>query len=689
MNADRQLVSIFFADIAGYTAMMQADEGKAISRVGRFREILESEVTKNGGRVVQNYGDGALCIFNSVLGSVKAAESVQLLLQQAPEVPVRIGIHLGDVIFRDGDVYGDAVNVTSRIESMGVPGSVLISSDTFQKIKNRAELEFISLGSYNFKNVAEPMEVRALKSPGLQIPDKRKVQGKFAETSKTAGWWKWAVAAVILLALGFGISQVTTGPQGNTVMAGFTGAEDLPSIAVLPFRNLSEAGESTFLAEGIMEDLLNKLSKLNQINVISRTSSMSFKNSEKTIPEIAEELGADYYVEGSVQKSGDRVRFSVNLISRETDNPLWSHSSEEHIEDIFEVQGKISLEIAKLLVATIRPETETTILAVPTKDFDAWESYVKSLDLVASRRPDQMKEAIGLLNNAINMDPDFSEAYGVLAEAYLMTGYYGERDVNYAKAKSTAEAGIKVNPSIGRSYAILGNLHQYKGEWDEAEIDFEKAIEFSPNDGTVNKWYSLVFTNTNQNKKALSYTRKAKEVDPLNPSSHLFQVQVLLVGNRTDEARSLISQIEKDFPEDWQSGWMMARSYLTDGLYEEALTYYLKNPLKDTPFLKSEMAFCYGKLGEKEKAWALFDDIDPEDAKYHVYAAHVYAGLGEVDQAFNSLSVIGESNLYDLVVFLIKPEGIALKQDPRYWQLMDELGLKEYWEEEAELAIAE
>src|SRR5687768_1177146 len=301
----RQLAAIMFSDMFGYTALMQQNEQLAKLKRRRLKEVLEAAVAAYHGKILQYYGDGALSIFNSAIDAVHCAVVIQQTLQQEPKVDLRIGIHTGDISIENETIYGDGVNLASRIESLAVPGSVFISEKVFDEIRNQENLTAREMGYFEFKNVTRPVRIFAIDNTGLVVPARDALKGK------------------------------TKQPTNR--------------LAVLPFVNMSADPENEYFSDGITEELLSAFTKVDGLQVTSRTSAFAFKGKNTDIREIGIQLSVDRILEGSVRKAGNRVRISAQLINAADGYHIWSENYDRDLTDIFEVQDEISSIIANKL----------------------------------------------------------------------------------------------------------------------------------------------------------------------------------------------------------------------------------------------------------------------------------------------------------------------------------------------------
>lgn len=328
----RKLAAIMFADIVGYTAMMQDNELQTKNIRDAHRKTLTSAVAAHGGTIIQFYGDGSLSIFDSAVEATACAVKIQLASQQDLKVPLRIGIHLGDVVIDEEGAFGDGVNVASRIESLAVTGSVMISDKVYDEIKNHKAYETLSMGEFELKNVNKPIEAFAIINQGLRVPKRNELKGKLKESIK--------------------------------------------SIAVMPFVNMSADPENEYFSDGITEELINALTRVEGLLVTSRTSSFSFKGKNVDLREIGRQLNVQSILEGSVRKAGNRVRITAQLIKSADGYHVWSESFDRNLEDIFAVQDEISQTIANKLKTKLSIKEKSKLLVTNyTDNFQAYNSY--------------------------------------------------------------------------------------------------------------------------------------------------------------------------------------------------------------------------------------------------------------------------------------------------------------------------
>ncbi len=424
----RQLAAVMFADMTGYTAMMQEDEFKAKTLRSRQKEVLDRFIPQYNGKVIQYFGDGTLSIFDSASEAVKAAIEIQKELRKDPVVDLRIGIHSGEVVLDKDGLFGDCVNLASRIETLAVPGAVFISDKVYDELRNQREFRAVSLGKFALKNVKRQVEVFAIKEKGLVLPSHAELDGK-------------------------------TGPE--------------KSIAVLPFENMSNDPENEYFSDGISEEIINALTQVEGIRVTSRTSSFSFKGKKEDVRQIGMKLGVTAILEGSVRKAGSKIRISAQLISAADGYQIWSEIFNSDLEDIFQVQDEISHKILNRLKENFAPvKSHEPIVKQATENIEAYNLYLKALYHWNRSNPEEIKMAIREFESAIRIDPKFARAYSALASCYSFLGSAGviPRNEAFPKAKNYTLKAIEIDPHLAEAHLSLAAINFFHNlDFDGAE----------------------------------------------------------------------------------------------------------------------------------------------------------------------------------------------------------------------------
>ena len=453
----RKLVAIMFADMTGFTAMMQEDEAKAKILRNRQQQTLENLIPGHNGTIVQFFGDGTLSIFDSAIDAVKCGIEIQKELQKEPKVKLRIGIHSGDVVYDTKGLYGDCVNIASRIESISVPGGVLISDKIFDEVKNHVDIKTVPLGKVTLKNVKRPIEVHAIANEGLVIP--------------------------------------------TTVQIGIKAGSD-KSIAILPFVNMSADPENEYFSDGISEEILNSLTHVEGIRVTARTSSFSFKGKNEDVREIGNKLGVSNVLEGTVRRAGKKIRINVQLISAVDGYQIWSEAYDSELEDIFQVQDEIACKIVNRLKVNFAVNEKTEPVIKPsTENIEAYNLYLKGRYYWNKSNPEDILRAIKTFEEAIQLDPNFALPYCALSYCYSFMGSSGLMPPAeaYPKAKDCTLKAIELDPNHAESHLSLATIKFYHNwDFEGAEASLKKAADLGLNSSLFNQvqgWFLIAIGN--------------------------------------------------------------------------------------------------------------------------------------------------------------------------------------------------
>jgi len=383
IKSKRQLAAIMFTDIVGYTKMMQENETAAATVRQRHRYVFQKEHQRSNGEILQYYGDGTLSIFKSAIEAVECAIAMQQEFQMGKVVPLRIGLHLGDIVYDKDEVYGDGVNLASRIESLGVPGCILISDKVNYILKSHASIKTQSVGHFEFKNFKDPVEIFSISNKGINVPCRSELKGKLKENKK--------------------------------------------SVAVLPFVNISSDPENDYFSEGIVEEILNALVKVEGIQVTARTSSFSFKEKNVDVREIGRQLGVEHILEGSVRKAGNCVRITVQLVSCIDGYHLFSETYDRNLVDVFSVQNEIAQKITNRLREHLGETTyKQQLVKAPTLNIEAYETYLKGLYFYNQWGDEALEKAIPYFEKAIEMQDDFALPYARLGICFMFQAMGGK-----------------------------------------------------------------------------------------------------------------------------------------------------------------------------------------------------------------------------------------------------------------------
>lgn len=533
VQQSRQLAAIMFTDIVGYTSMMQQNEAKALAVIKHYNSSLEKLAKQFNGQVLNYYGDGSLCIFNSATDAVNCSLAVQKEFKTEPVVPLRIGLHIGEVFFEGDKALGDGVNVASRVQSLGQENTILISGEIQDKIKNNESITTTSLGHFDFKHVEKSMEVFAVTNDGLFVPQRGDLKGKlkskiFGRHFITAG------LAVLLVVFIFLIYKTFQKDDINGIDK---------SIAVLPFDNLSSDPEQQFFADGVMEDILTQLQRMDELKVTSKTSVEQYRNASKNVTQIGGELKVSYLLEGSVRKSGDEIMITAQLIRASDDRHLWADNftTTYTTTGLFDIQKQIAESIVRELSLKISPIKMREITQAQTSNREAYEHFQKGRYLYDQYNRTSNELAIEHLKLAIEKDPKYATAYGQLSSAFVQKRLRYENKAYWLdSARVAANHGIAMDSLCAECYKGLAFTLQQEGRPKMALIYYEKAIAINPNFPAALNNARINYFQVGDFKNALLTVQKLGKIDSEN-----------FIDN-------------------------IGTSYLALGNYEEALAYFQK-----------------------------------------------------------------------------------------------------------------
>jgi TolB-like protein/Tfp pilus assembly protein PilF len=643
MTQRRQLSAIMFTDIEGYTAQMQQDEKIALQLRNKHREIFETATEKYQGKIIQYFGDGTLSIYTSTVEAVHSAIDMQLAFIEQ-NIPVRIGIHVGDIAYSKEDIIGDAVNIASRIESCAVAGSILVSDKVHDQIRSHKDIDAKFLDAYDLKNIDGALPLFAIANDGLVIPDATKIKGKLKEsteldtksiTKKKA--FSLGLAAIVLcigalLTYQF-LSKKTTIPDSEL------------SIAVLPFDNLSTDDDAEIFRDGMTEDILTYLSKVKDLHVISRTSVMQYKDTEKSIPEIAKELGVSYILEGSIRKYDDKIRVTAQLIAAKKDEHLWADNYDKTLTDIFTIQTEVSKEIVDALQLNLSFEEKQGLEIIPTENIDAYKLVLRGKKEADKRNKKSIAKSLELYKEAILLDPNYAEAYAEIANSIYLETYYSDRSPSDAAklANEYLDKAEAITYKVSRIYSVRGLIYNIEGKPEEAQAAFEKAIVLSPNDVTARHQYATFFYYSKQFKKQLEQAKIAYRLDPLSFATANSYATALTGNRQYDEAEALIKNMKQnsDGNNEFVINRAFFRLYIDKEDYKSAIE-PLKKIIDQEPVFDRFLGYCYAKIGDTLNARRRIEVIRSQMPKAYVdhQLAVVYAGLQETDSVLYHLDPI-------------------------------------------------
>lgn len=494
----RKLRAILSADVKGYSLLMADDEVHTIESLKKYRSLMSSLIQEHFGRVVDNPGDNVLAEFSSAVNAVKASVQIQNRLKKEnakfvedKRLEFRIGVNIGDVV-HDGDrIYGEGVNIAARIEGIAYAGGVCISRNTYDQVKDKIDLRFEYLGEHDVKNIKEPVRVYRV------LMD--------TESSKPL------------------IEEQLKLP-------------DKPSIAVLPFTNMSVEPTQEYFSDGLTEQIINGLCKVSNLLVIARNSSFAYKGKAISVKQIAKELGVRYILEGSVQRAGDRIRVTAQLIDATTDYHMWSENYDRNLKDIFALQDEITMKLIIEMQVSLTSGEQARLWAGGTTNIHAYDKWARTMECIFQRSEQSIAQARKFAEEAIKLDPMYAFAYVALAYTHfidLIWGFSKSPLLSFEQIERLSEKALELNDSLDYAHSLLGMIFLFKRQYDEAIKKGEKAVSLNPNGADVLALLGLTLNFAGEPKRAIPILEKAIRLNPI-PPSHYFNhlsISYRLIGH--------------------------------------------------------------------------------------------------------------------------------------------------------------
>ena len=635
MPITRQLAAIMFADIVGYTAIMQENEELAVHSQQKLKQKLEEEIEKHEGRILDFRGDGAMCSFSSTTEAVRAALALQLNMLSTPVVPLRIGIHTGDIVFEGNNIYGDGVNIASRMESFAVPGSIFISGKAHDDIKNQNDIQTVSLGKFALKNVKEQVEIFAVSNTGIKIPARSDLEGK-----------------------------------GDVVPE--------KSIAVLPFVNMSNDPEQEYFSDGMAEEIINALAHLKDLKVAGRTSSFQFKDLQVDLRKVGEKLKVSTVLEGSIRKHGNKLRVTAQLTNVSDGFNIWSEKYDRTIENVFAIQDEIATAITEKLRITLLATEKPVTRKAPTIHKDAYDNYLRGR-FFWNKRGLGLKKGLEYFLKAAEIDPLFALAHAGIADSYSLLAFYALMPPHDAmpKAKKAAETAIQLNDQLVEAWTSLAFINMlYDWDWEAARNHFKKAFAINSNYAPTHNWHST-FLSWIENKpdEAVNAGKKARELEPLVGISYNLLANTLIGARRFEEALKASKSALELEPNSFLAYWFLGVSLICLERYPEAidaLTHSVTLSGRHS-WTISELSNAYALIGDSQKAQVLLDELITRSGQEYVSALFIFIpafALNHYEMAFDYLDKAYEQRDGTIPGCRAWPGFEPAKQDSRFQDLI-------------------
>ena len=665
---------------------MDEDEQKAFELLKKNRLVQKPIIEKYNGKWLKEMGDGVLASFTTVIDAVYCAACIQKTCKDDPDLNLRIGIHQGEVVFEDNDVFGSGVNIASRLESLAPVGGILVSEAVHNNIINKKDIESTYVGEEQLKNVKNPVgtyqvQVEDVKPFG-QVDD-QKESPKSAKSglliTRKAVFTAAGVLALLLLSyflyskLGTELVEVTD-----------------KSIAVLPFVNMSNDPDQEFFSDGMAEEIINALVQIPNLKVASRTSSFQFRGQEQDIKSIGEDLGVATILEGSVRKSNNRVKVTAQLINATDGFHLWSQTYESELDDIFSIQSDVAKQIATVLQVALGMDARKRIEQRPTKDLEAYQLYLKGLYYINKAGFVAWDTAISLLNRAIDRDPDFALAHAVLARTYIFSNIDWKPKPEWnEKAFVSFQQALQLDPNLAEAYVARGYWLWTPGndfKHENAIRDFQKAIELKPGLNISYELLSLVQWHVGLMDQAMANAKKGLELEPTSTRARQTIAVISLHQGKYVEGLKMFETVSEQYIPflnislTAQTLYYLGRLDEAAEMIEQGLLEY---PVE--PQLNSSYAIILAKMGRTDEARRRMDLAIENKSELKQHGHHLYHNLagaaalmGDKEVAVKWLIKASEEGFPNYPLFHKDPNLASLKGDPDFDAFM--LGLKTQWE---------
>jgi adenylate cyclase len=681
MDEARRLAAIMFTDIVGYSGLSQRNEPLALELLDEHRRLLRPLFAAHGGSEVKTIGDAFLVEFPSAVEAVRCAVALQDALRarnagQPPErrVEVRVGLHVGDVVHKEGDIYGDGVNIASRVQPLAPPGGICFSDQVYVQVRNKLDAPVIALGRARLKNIEAPLPIYAVLRPGQKASDFKLAPQVALSARRRVRAVAVPAAVVVLIALiglVFGKRLGLIGP----------GPETARSLAVLPLRNLSGNADQDYFADGLTEALITELSKIKALLVISRTSVMRYKETTKSLPEIAKELKVGRVVEGAAVLAAAKAHLEARLVEAKTEKPLFAEQYERDLGDIFVLQGELARTLARKIGITITPDEDMRLARNRTLDPAASEAYLKGRFFLNKFTAEGIQKAIELFQEALAKEPGYGLAYASLAEAYDTLIALGglTPESGWPLVKASAEKALAADDGLAEAYAMLGDYY-FISEWNWAEADkaYRKAVELNPSYALGQNWYGMFLLSMGQFDEALERVTRAKTLDPLSTQNVNLGLVYYFSGRCDQAVREFQDMLSLD-PNFAVGRLNLAKAYLEKKMYDKAIEEFKRaDALEGGSGDSAGLAHAYAAAGRTAEARTILDKLLKARAEANISPdriALVYAGLGDKDRAFEWLGKAVDERAYDMVMLKVEPRFAPLRSDPRFGALLKRMGL--------------
>jgi len=644
MSQSRQLAAIMFTDIVGYTALMGDDEQQAFELLNKNRHLQKTLIEKFNGKWIKELGDGILATFLTVTDAVNCACSIIKRSESVNGLQLRIGIHQAEVVFENNDVFGDGVNIASRLQSIAPIGGIFISETVRSNVANKKEIKTSFIKEETLKHVKEPIRIYEV--------------------------------------------IVDADPSQPAIKSAYETKKIMPkkSIAVLPFINMSNDPDQEYFSDGMAEEILNSLSHLKNLKVAGRTSSFQFKGKNIDLREVGEKLGVSTVLEGSVRRQGNKLRITAQLINVEDGFHLWSEKYDRNMDDIFAIQDEIALAITENLEVILLEKEKAIITKSYTENTEAYESYLRGRFYLNKRF---LFQSLEQFKKAVEIDPGFAKAYAGLADAYVILGFYNYLPAKEVmpKARNAADVAIRLDNSLCEPYCSLGMYYaSYEWNWNEAKNNFLKSIQLNARYVQSHVWFGHYYLCWIEGKfeEAERYLNIAIELEPYNAMSYINKFAVLLTAGKMEEAFLTAKQGYEIDPDSVIGNRIMGLAYCYKKQYAEATKYleFASKLSNYAAFNQVDLIKLYTSMGLEEKAENVMEDLKLRFSRGKYVSSCIMSFaegfLGNIDEALKWLEKsFDDHDAYLCIIKYYPFVPVKLRQNSRFDYFISKMNFPE------------
>lgn len=635
----RKLACIMFTDIVGYTSLMSNDEARALQTLDENRFIHKSIISKHGGEFIKELGDGVMAMFNTATDAVYAACEIQVATENNEHLNIRIGLHLSEVIYENGDIFGDGVNIAARIEPTASPGGIHISHEVHSNLYNKEGIKTKFVREFDLKNINHGIRVYEVSVTQKFKKDLSKNISKYNERSVE---------------------------------------DDKKSIAVMPFLNFTNDPEQDYFCDGIADDILITLSNIKDLKIVGRKSSFQFKNSQLSEQEIGAILNVNHILEGSVRRSGNRVRVNVLLFNVPQNSQIWAEKYDRELTDIFQIQDDIASKITQRLKLTLFESGKRS----KNINMDAYEMLLKGR-YYEEMHLQGFDKALSCYTRAIEIDADYAEAYAALANIHFLftMNLIHSPHEGFNKTRFYAEKALALNDEIAAAHFTLGQVHfWFDWDFDNALVQYNKAanaaVAFYSTGVTIDPWYHAFIEGDFD--KAVNSTLKIIETDPLSVFNQYLLSCFFTWGSRPDQAREILNTIIKMVPNYSDAYRLLAYNSFIEGDSKRAVEEARKAVVLSYGLGWSQitLGIVLAQDGQTEESIEILNNLQESREKNNISPlgiALIYTYLGDYDNAFKHLEEAIKYKDQWIVSLKYGPEYDPLRSDPRFDVIIDKI----------------